>query len=143
MKKVPTGLGLKQGETILWYGNRSWRSYSFWILFILLWVFLGLAFPILLLMGIALGIFVVINRFNSEYAVTNKRAFSRYGFSLGEGSSEIPLDDIHEVELKRTIIGESMNYGDIEINRLGGTEVVFKGVYDPEKIVDSLKSKIS
>jgi len=138
---MPKGSTSKKGEKILWYGRRSWKSYTFWILFVFLWLIFGLAFPLLFLLGLATFFIILLKQRTSEYAVTNKRIVSRRGFTMGRCYGEMNFEDIHEEKIIRDMLAESLNYGDIELRSLEGGKVDMKGVDDPERIVEFIKQR--
>ncbi len=131
---MPKGTSLKKGEKILWYGRRNWKSYTFWILFVFLWLIFGLIFPFLFLLGLFTFFVILLKQRASEYAVTNNRVVCRCGFTMGKSYGELRLDEIHGKNIVRDMLAESLNYGDIEFRSLEGETAVFKGIHDPERI---------
>lgn len=138
---MPKGSTPKKSEKILWYGRRCWKSYTFWILFVFLWLIFGLAFPLLFLMGLATFFIILLKQRTSEYAVTDKRVVCRRGFTMGKSCGEMKLEDIHEEKITQDMLAESLNYGDIEFRSLEGEGVEFKGVHDPELIVEFVEKR--
>jgi uncharacterized membrane protein YdbT with pleckstrin-like domain len=126
--KTPTGLTLSAGEEVLWYERRSWKSLWGWFLLCILtiWLFVGIIFLL-----IAIGI-----RYGSEYAITNKRAYSRYGL-IGRRANDANFDKITDTTFSQGTIGRILNYGDVGINTAGsiGYEIVFRGISDPKSAI--------
>lgn len=141
VKKMPKGTSLKKNEKTLWYGRRSWKSYTFWILFVFLWLIFGLVFPVLFILGLFTFFVIILKQRASEYAVTNKRVVYRCGFTMGKSYGELRLEDIHEENITQDMLGESLNYGDIEFRSLEGETAVFKGIHDPEKIAEFVRQR--
>ena len=127
--KIPTGLTLSADEEVLWYERRSWKSLWGWFLLCILtiWLFgLGIFFLV-----IAIGV-----RYGSEYAITNKRAYSRYGL-IGRAANDANFDKITDTSFSQGTIGRILNYGDVGVNTAGsiGYEIVFRGISDPKSAI--------
>ena len=105
--KTPTGLTLSAGEEVLWYERRSWKSLWGWFLLCILTIWL-FGFGVIFLL-IAIGI-----RYGSEYAITNKRAYSRYGL-IGRRANDANFDKITDTSFSQGTIGRILNYGDVGV----------------------------
>lgn len=133
MAKVPTGMELKEDETVLRYAKRSWRSFSFWIFFAMIWLILGLFIPLLLLMALVLLVIIVIKRTSSAYAVTTDRIYCRKGLTMGKSIEEMELQDIHEVDVSQNPFSQSLKVGDLNLRMLDLDEyITLKGIKYPE-----------
>ena len=132
--KTPTGLELTPGEVVVWYDRRCWKSLIGWLILgiLTIWIFgLGLIFILI----------AVFKRYGSEYTVTNKRVYSRYGL-LSRRTSETTFDKITDSSLSQGVLGRLLSYGDLRINTAGSIyyEIVFKGVNDPKYVQAKVRS---
>ncbi len=136
--RVPSGLVLSQGELVLWYGRRTWKS-------LVLLIILGLLLLIAFGLGLIFLVAAVLLRYSGEFAVTNKRVYARAGI-LSRANLDTPLDKVTEIGANQGIFGRLLNYGDVFINTSGGGglpiigrgvlstvvgKVVFRGVDNP------------
>lgn len=132
--QVPTGLTLSSDEKVLWYDRRSWKSMiGLFILFgLTVWIF-GLGFIFL--------IAAVMKRYGSEYALTNKRVYSRRGL-ISRHTGEAIFERITDTSLSQGVFGRLLNYGDVRTNTAGsyGYELVFRGVSDPKPLVGKIQN---
>ncbi|XRO75584.1 PH domain-containing protein [Methanocaldococcus sp. 28A] len=132
--KVPSGLELLPGENVLWYSRICWKSLIGWLILGALTILIyGLA---LIFIGIAL-----LKRYYTEYAITNKRVYCRYGI-LSRKTVESTLDKITNTSISQGILGRLLNYGDLRINTAGSTpyEIVFEGVSNPKYVQSKIRS---
>lgn len=133
MAKVPTGMELKENETVLRYAKRSWRSFSFWIISAMIWFILGLFNPLIFLMALVLLAVIVIKKFSSEYAVTAERIYCRKSFTMGKSIEEMELQDIHEIDISQNPFSQSLKVGDMNVRMLDPDEyITLKGIKYPE-----------
>lgn len=130
---IPTGLTLANDEKVLWYGRRSWVSlWGYFLLFILtIWIIIGVIFLIAAL----------IDRYGSEYAITNKRIYSRYGL-ISRRANDTSFKNITDTQLSQGVFGRLLNYGNVGVNTAGskGFEVFFIGVNDPKSLLGRIQN---
>jgi len=155
--KMPTGLELTNEEDVLWYGRRSWRSliglltlgFLFFLVGLIFFILgvgngdglLGIIGLIIFVLGIILLIAAILKRFGSEYAITNKRVYCRYGL-ISRRTSEAVFDKITDSSLSQGVLGRLLNYGTLRINTAGANkfEIIFKGIVDPKYIQSKIRS---
>ena len=134
---IPADFGLLRGERIVWYGRLSWRANWFLIL-------LGLLTIWILGLGLIFFLIAFLRVKSSEYIITNKRVYSKYGL-IGRRVFEIRNEEITGYIVNQGIIGRILNYGDVIISTPGqvaGTSF-FVGVHDPMRIRSILEEVIS
>lgn len=85
-------------------------------------------------------IFEMIKIYVSEFAVTNKRVISKLGL-IRRDVEEMNLKSIEGVNLKQSIIGRVLNYGNIVISGRGSSQVIFKDIDNPVEIRKKIKHK--
>ena len=126
--RVPSGLVLSGGERVLWYGRRSFKSLIGWIIIGLLtiWIF-GL--------GIIFFVVAVLKWWQTEYAITNRRVYSKTGI-ISRIVHDAPLEKVTDATFYQSFLGRLLNFGTVSINTagMGGYEVNFVGVSDPVKV---------
>jgi len=125
--KVPSGMELSGGERVLWYGRRSFKSLIGWIILgiLTIWIF-GL--------GILFFIVAILKWWQTEYAITNKRVYSKTGI-ISRTVHDAPLEKVTDATFHQSFLGRLLNFGTVGINTagMGGYEVRFTGVSDPVK----------
>ncbi len=140
-QKVPVGLSLGPGESVLWYGRPSWKS---------LWPLFVLAALTLIAFGLGLLFFLVavILHYSNEYAITNKRIYARAGL-LRKLNIDTPLDKVTEVVVSQGVMGRILTYGNLAINTTGGGGIplllhkfVLRGVDNPESLRATVRNLI-
>jgi len=123
--KKPSGMNLLGGETVLWYGRRSLKSLIglFIIGILTLWI-CGL--------GIIFFIAALLKWWQTEYAITNRRVYSKIGL-ISRSVHDAPLERVTDATLRQSFFGRLLNFGTVGINTagMGGYEIVFAGVSNP------------
>lgn len=147
--QIPTGLELAPDEVVLWYDRRSWKSLLGWFLLAALFIIISLIASsesgtlgmLIFILGAVFILIPILLRYSSEYTITNKRVYSRYGL-ISRKTSETTFDKITDMSLSQGIFGRLLNYGDLRINTAGSMfyEIVFKGVDDPKHIHTKVRS---
>lgn len=164
--KAPSWVVLSGLERVVWVGRRSLKSmlktvFATIILFLLgigFFVFFPLIEPwieeklspiieipmiflrlgisgILVLFGLVLLLKIMIVRISNEYVLTTKELYIKKGI-ISRSISTIDLNWIKGVEIKQSIAGRLLNYGDLEIvapgaDRKGVTRIRLTGISDP------------
>lgn len=81
-----------------------------------------------------------IERFINEYGVSNSRVISKSGF-ISRDIGEMNLKSIESVNVKQSILGRLLNYGNIIIAGRGNTAITFKDVDNPVEIRKLIQNK--
>ena len=109
-----------------------------WILYVpglLVWILAGIAliaFPepsrlhgaavIVAWLCFAVGLVMIgrawFQRWTTEIAVTDRRIIYKTGF-IRRDSTEMHMDKVESVEVKQTVLGRILDYGDVEIRGVG------------------------
>lgn len=146
--KTPSGMELSGGEAVLWYGRRSLRSLIWWFVFGFLMLFLSAlansVFQVIFfVIGIVLFIIAILKWWTTEYAITNKRVYSKTGILLRR-IHDAPLEKITDVALFQPFLGRLLNYGTIGINTAGtiGYEIRFSSISDPVGVRGKIQSAV-
>jgi len=72
----------------------------------------------------------LIEKWTSEFAVTNKRVIIKVGL-ISRRTVELNLAKIESVGVDQSIIGRILGYGTIIVCGTGGTKEPFRGLADP------------
>jgi len=135
--RTPTEISLTEGEIPLWFGQMSWASN--WLLFLLgiltIWIFF---------IGIVFIILAVLNVITSEYFISNKRIFVKYGF-ISRVMNDIKMEWVTNTSLSQDVFGRFLNYGNVLIATPGtatGTEMM-AGVSDPMIVKGIIEERLA
>jgi tetratricopeptide (TPR) repeat protein len=134
--KIPTDISLSEGETPIWSGNMSWAANWAFILLAILFIW-TIILPIIFI------IIAYINVSTSEYFVSNRRVYIKYGW-IRRAINDLKLDWITNVSISQGFFGRIINFGTVLIATPGtytGTSG-FVGVSDPMKIRGIIDSQI-
>ena len=74
----------------------------------------------------------IIDRWTSEFAITNKRVIIKVGL-LRRRTLEMNLSKIESINVNQTIIGRILRFGDIVVVGTGGTKEPFSCIGAPIK----------
>ena len=85
-----------------------------------------------------LTIYAWLDRWLSEYVITNRRIIIKTGF-IARNSFEMNLSKIESVNVEQSIMGRILNYGSITIIGSGGTRETFHNIAHPLKFRKSFK----
>lgn len=103
---------------------------SFWIYFIIL------------LVGMFVAIVIFLNWFATIYRLTNKRVENRIGV-FGFKEEELAIEDIQNVDIQKTFLGQVFNYGTVTIKAAGSSrEVDFVNVARAKQIADQIEDMV-
>ncbi len=72
----------------------------------------------------------IIDKWSSEFAITNKRVIIKTGL-ISRKTIEMNLQKIESVNVAQSILGRILGYGDIVIVGTGGTREKFKRIRKP------------
>ena len=76
----------------------------------------------------------------TEYGITNKRVINKSGI-ISRDTEEMKLNKIETVEVKQSILGRILGYGNVICTGTGVSNVVFESVSSPlkvKKIIDTV-----
>jgi len=129
--RIPTDISLTDNEVPIWFGHMSWIAN---------WPILLIAFILIFtIIGIIISIFLFaiawINVEKSEYFISNKRIYTKYGF-ISRVANDIKIEWVTNTSIRQGFFGRILNYGDLLIASPGthtGTSL-FRGVSDPMKV---------
>ena len=136
--KIPGLLAVSEGEVPVWYGRQTFKSFLGSIVFGFLLLALGLA---TLFFGTAFGlgffafmaivdwVLVALYVTNSEYFVSNRRVFVKYGI-IGRTSNDLKIEWISGTIVHQGLFGRVLNFGDLEFTGAGVSKVRLHGVSD-------------
>ena len=133
--RIPTDISLTEGEIPVWFGQMSWAAN--WV-----WLLLGIIF-IWFIIGIIFFIIAWINVETSEYFVSNKRIYYKYGL-ISRVANDIKMEWVTNTSIVQDFVGRILNYGDLLIATPGqytGTSK-FRGVSDPMRIKGMIESRL-
>ena len=69
----------------------------------------------------------------TEYGITNKRVITKSGI-ISRDTDEMKLEKIETVEVKQSILGRILGYGNVICTGTGISNVVFQSVSNPIKV---------
>ncbi len=72
----------------------------------------------------------IIDKWTSEFAITNKRVIIKTGF-ISRNTVEMNLQKIESVNVDQSILGRILGYGDLHLIGTGGTRETFKNIKQP------------
>ena len=137
--QLPKGISLLDGENPIWFGHMSWASQWLLILIgiILIFTIIGI------IVSIILFVIVTLNVVTSEYFVSDKRVYMKYGW-IRRAINDLKLGYITNVSISQGFMGRILNYGTVIIATPGtytGTSG-FIGVSEPMKVRDIIDAQI-
>lgn len=134
--RTPTEVTLTEGEVPIWFGQMSWAANWFLIL-------LGVVFLIFFLLGVVFFILAWVNVITSEYFISNKRIFVKYGL-ISRTMNDIKMEWVTNTSLAQSFVGRILNFGNVLIATPGtatGTEMM-AGVTDPMIIKGMIEERL-
>ena len=136
--RIPSLLVLSEGETPVWYGRQTFKSFLGSIIFGFLLLALGLATLVfgttyglgfLAFMALVDWVLVALYVLNSEYFVSNRRVFVKYGI-IGRTSNDLKIEWVSGTIVHQGLFGRMLNFGDLEFTGAGVSKVRLHGVSD-------------
>ena len=88
---------------------------------------------------LTLGLWALIARITSEYAITNFRAIFKPGWQR-ERSVEISVPKIESITVQSTFTNRMMGFSDIIVRGIGGTYEGFSGIAAAQTFPDACQS---
>jgi len=91
-------------------------------------------------LGIIIIIIGILKRYSTEFAITNKRVYCRYGV-IARTTAETELRKVTDTSLSQGFFGRLFNFGDVRINTAGSErfEIRFEGVTNPKYVVSKFQ----
>ena len=134
--RTPTEISMTENEVPLWFGQMSWGA---------TWPFLVLGLLTIWMFGLGIIFFAIawINVATSEYFVSNKRIFVKYGL-ISRVMNDIKMEWVTNTSLAQGFVGRLVNYGNVLIATPGtatGTEMMV-GVTDPMIIKGMIEERL-
>jgi uncharacterized membrane protein YdbT with pleckstrin-like domain len=126
-EKLPAGLILEEGETILWHGRMTWKAN--WLVIVI-----GiLTIPILI--GFILFLLVYLRILSTEYLITTNRVYVKYGL-ISRKVRDVRIEWITSATVAQGLMGRILNFGDLLFvtpgEYLGSVEMI--GIHDPLRV---------
>jgi uncharacterized membrane protein YdbT with pleckstrin-like domain len=137
--RIPTEITMTEGEVPIWFGQMSWAAN--WGYFVLAFIFL---FPIVTIpFSIILVAIAYLNVKTSEYFISNRRIFVKYGF-ISRVMNDIKMEWVTNTSLYQDFFGRILNFGNVLIATPGtatGTEMM-KGIEDPMLVKGMIEERL-
>jgi len=137
--RIPTEISLTEGEVPIWFGQMSWAANWVWLLCAIIFAITILGIPI----AIILYVIAWLNVITSEYFISNKRIFVKYGF-ISRKMNDIKMEWVTNTSLAQDFFGRILNFGNVLIATPGtatGTEMM-NGVKDPMIIKGMIEERL-
>ena len=115
-----------------------------WFIASIILIYLNFNFlgPLILFIAIIQEILMLIYYISSEYVITNQRVLIKVGV-IQRRSLEIFLSKIEGIYINQGMFGRIFNFGDIDINGIGGGKNVFNYVPDPLQFRNLVQAQIN
>lgn len=91
----------------------------------------------LLSLGIALGIRPLFSLLTTEFVLTERRIMAKSGFFFRR-FLDLPLNRVESTSIYQPILGRLLNYGEIIVRGMGGTEGHFHALANPVELRNEL-----
>ncbi len=135
-------------EETIWQGNMSWRKIIFRVIGSIFLIFLGLPLitieediavcfgSILLLIGSIILIRAIVRKLRTEYVITNKRLYSKYGV-VSRNVRQADITKLTDTSFTQTFFDRILGIGSVYVNTAGSNapEIVFIGLKDPKYVI--------
>ena len=82
-----------------------------------------------------------IRYFTTENAVTNKKVIFKTGF-IKTQTNELRKEKIENIQIRQSIIGKILSYGDLTFIGTGGSPVVFQSINRPIAVKKKIESAL-
>ena len=92
----------------------------------------------LVLCFVVVGIFWVISMWTTEMAITNRRLIFKRGW-IARKTEELGLHRIEEVNLRQGIIGRIFGYGRVQVQGMGGGDIMLPSMGSPMRFKRELQ----
>jgi uncharacterized membrane protein YdbT with pleckstrin-like domain len=88
-----------------------------------------------------IGIPTLIKYLTMEYGLTTKRVIVKTGF-ISRNTEEMKINKIETVEIKQSVLGRILGYGDVTVTGTGISNVQILGVKNPMMVKKSIDSTL-
>tara|TARA_B110000238_G_C15807225_1_gene302758 strand:- start:63 stop:347 length:285 start_codon:yes stop_codon:yes gene_type:complete len=88
---------------------------------------------------VLIGIPLLLKYMFTEYGLTNKRVITKTGV-ISRSTEEMKLSKVETVEVKQSILGRIVGYGNVIVSGTGSSNVIISRVANPlgvKKAIDS------
>ena len=92
----------------------------------------------LILCPVLIGVFWIVSMWSTEMAVTNRRLMYKRGL-IARKTEEIGLHRIEEVNLRQGIMGRILGYGKIQVQGMGGGDIILPSIGSPMRFKRELQ----
>jgi len=113
---------LSSGEQVLYTARFHWL-YTFSAI-------MALIFLAIVGIGIFIFLSMMITKWTTEIAVTNKRLIYKRGW-IARKTDELSPKKIEEINVSQGVVGRILGFGKIRIQGTGGGEIVLPNIDDP------------
>lgn len=110
-----------------------------WLNWVMVWFFILIS-PFTLGITLVWGIYKWLVLRNLEQGVTNKRVIHKAGI-ISRTTEEMKLSSIETVEIKQSVLGRLLGFGNVHVTGRGISDVVFPNIDNPmdvKKAIDNL-----
>lgn len=124
---------LSSGESVEELFKLHWLSWA------MVW-FLILISPFTLGLTLVWAVYKWLNLRTLEQGVTNKRIIFKKGI-ISRSTEEMKLSSVETVEIKQSVLGRLLGFGNVHVTGKGISDVVFPNIDNPlavKKSIDSL-----
>lgn len=97
--------------------------------------------PFLYALGILMEISAIAGAYRTRFIITASRLAIRRGL-LFSRETDLPIDEMSEVQMRQGILGILLGYGEIRINRYGKMPILLQGVRRPEAFKEALVTRL-
>ncbi len=126
---------LLAGETKIIY-----TTFSYWNL-IFGFVFGIVLAPITFGLSMIFALIALIDHYFTEYTVTDRRVLTKRGV-IRRRVSEVNVKKVEGVDIRQTVLGRILGYGDVIVRGTGTEHLVMKMVQDPLFIKVSIQNQV-
>lgn len=135
-KKAVKGISLSRDEKILHSGGRCWRSGILWLISAILWMFVGLFFPLLFFMGLIFFAATVIRIPWFTYVLTDKGVHTRHRNLFDVEYHHVTWGEIRGISMVMSNTGEILDFGNITLILTEREPMVLKDVKTPKRLME-------
>ena len=118
---------LTPGEEVVAHFSLHWKV---WIVPVLL---------TLLVITIPVAFYMALKIWNLEYGLTTKRVVYKHGI-IGRETEEMQLSSVETVEIRQTVMGRILGYGEIQLTGRGTSDLNLTGMARPLEVKKQIES---
>lgn len=117
-----------------------YTTFSFWNLVFGFGIGLILA-PITFGLSMLFAVAAVIDHYFTEYSVTTRRVLTKRGV-IRRKVSEVNIRKVEGVDVRQTVLGRILGYGDVIVRGTGTEHLTIKMVQDPLFVKVSIQNQV-